>query len=198
MKIIKMLAFGAILTTLGSVAYADSIADYQLNFIDGMDINMSVIVDQTTGQALSGTGTIVSITPGAGYSLLAGDTLTLVPAVSGVAHYRTGDGTDLNGDAIFNTSAPYLNTFAAGGLVFQISGVGQNGLNIGTDSTAANTPYTAFVSGLDQAGSGTNNYTSTDGTLTVLSVTPVPVPASVWLMMSGVLGLGAMARRRSA
>ncbi len=196
MKMRNALWFGAVLAASGSFAHADSVADYQINFVDGLDINLSVIVDQTTGQALSGTGTIVSVTPGTGYSLLAGDTLALVPAVSGIAHYRTGDGTDLNGDAIFNTSVPYLNTFAAGGLVFRISGAGQNGLNIGTDSTAANTRYTAFVSGLSQTGSGNNNYTSTDGTFSVLSITPVPLPASAWLMVSALGGMGAMARRR--
>jgi len=193
----KAMLLAAILGASGSYAHADSIADYQLNFVDGLDINLSLIVDQTTGQALGGSGSIVGIT-GTGYSLLMGDTLTLVPAVQGVAHYRTGDGTDLNGDAIFNTTAPYLNTFSAGGLVFQISGPGQNGINIGADTTAANTNYTAFVSGLSQTGSGNNNYTSTDGTLTVLSVTPVPLPASTWLMLSALGGLGITATKRKS
>jgi hypothetical protein len=192
----KSLLLGAILAVSGPVAYADTVADYKLNFVDGLDIDLDVIVDQTTGQALSGTGTIVSVTPGAGYNLLQNDTLSLVPAVQGVAHYRTGDGTDLNGDAIFNTTAPYLNTFAAGGLVFTISGAGQNGLNIGTDTTSPTSNYTAFVSGLSQTGSGNTTYQSTDGTLTVLSITPVPLPATAWMLLSGFGGLSALYRRR--
>jgi hypothetical protein len=99
--------------------------------------------------------------------------------------YRFGGGTDLIGDTTFNSSDPWVST---NGLVFLVGGSGDNGLNIWANSASPGGSYTAFLA-------GTANYEGTTGTF-VATIAPVPLPAALPLLLFGIGGFGAMARRR--
>jgi len=85
---------------------------------------------------------------------------------------------------IFNSSDPWVST---NGLVFLVGGAGDNGLNIWANGSSPGGLYTAFLA-------GTANYEGTTGTFTAM-IAPVPLPAPLILLISGVAGLGVMARR---
>ena len=61
--------------------------------------------------------------------------------------------------------------------------LGDDGIDVANSSPAANVYSLLFANG--------------NVSLTLVDVTPVPVPAAVWLMGSGLLGLAGVARRRS-
>jgi hypothetical protein len=169
-----------------TIAAADTIYDW--NYTDGT-LSAYGTLDVNGGQALSGTGT-VSTTNGA---LSGPESLTLVTlSTAGVNNlgggnlsYRFGGGTDLIGDTTFNSNDPWV---SSNGLVFIVGGAGNNGLNIWANSTSPGGSYTGFLA-------GTANYEGTTGSFTV-TVAPVPLPAALPLLLSGVSGLGAMVRRR--
>ena len=173
---------------LGSptIAAADTLYDW--TYTDGT-LAATGILDVSGTQALSGTGTINS-TNGA---LSGPESLTLVtlatPGVnnlgSGNLSYRFGGGTDLIGDTTFNSGDPYVST---NGLVFLVGGPGDNGFNVWANGTSPGGSYTGFLA-------GTANYEGTNGTFTV-AIAPVPLPVTLPLLLSGISGLGVVARRR--
>jgi len=185
----KLLAAVCICLVAGpTISAADTVYDW--TYTDGT-LSASGTLDVSGGQAISGTGT-VNTTNGA---LSGPESLTLVtestPGVNnlggGGLSYRFGGGTDLIGDTTFNSSDPWV---SSNGLVFLVGGPGDNGLNIWANSSSPGGSYTGFLA-------GTANYEGTSGTFTAV-LAPVPLPAALPLLLSGIGGLGAMVRRRRA
>jgi hypothetical protein len=180
----KLLGFlSVVLFAVPVIAAADQVYDFTYT-----DANATVTgtLDVSGGQALSGSGTITSTAYLGGSEPITLVTLS-TPGVNnlggGNLSYRFGGGTDLIGDTVFNSSDPWVDTQ---GLVFLIGGPGDNGFNIWANSTSPGGSYTGFVA-------GNSNYGSANGTFTA---TPVPLPAGVWLLLSGLAGMGLVSRRR--
>jgi len=178
---------GAVLLGGPTIAAADTVETFD---VEATGISAVFAWDVSGGNAISGTGTVTS-------SLLVPnpEALTLVTlSTAGVSNlgggnlsYRFGGGTDLIGDTTVNSSSPY---FSSNGLVFMAAGPNDNGFNIWA---SGGTVYAGFLAG--NANTGTSSLYSqfNGGTLTV---TPVPLPAAAWLLVSGIGGVGALARRR--
>jgi hypothetical protein len=81
-------------------------------------------------------------------------------------------------------------------LALQVSPTGQtNGLDLPLESS--NATGTASAIAFARLGSGTSSEYTLSGALPVgLEVSAVPVPAAVWLLGSGLLGLGLVVRRK--
>ena len=173
-------------------ATADTIENFDFSATNGSNtINADFTLDISGGQAVSGTGTVSSnlLVPNP-------ETLTLVTlSTAGVSNlgggnlsYRFGGGTDLIGDTVVNPGNPY---FSSAGLVFMASGPNDNGFNIWS---SGGTVYAGFLAGKPQTAGAGNLYTEFDGG--TLSVTPVPLPAALPLLLFGLAGFGGLTRQR--
>jgi hypothetical protein len=168
-----------------TVAAADSLYDW--TYTDG-SVSATGTLDVSGGQALSGSGTITSSAYLGGAESLTLVTLSTVGVNNlggGNLSYRFGGGTDLIGDTIFNSGDPWV---SANGLVFAVGGPGDNGFNVWANSSTPGGSYTGFLA-------GNSNYESTVGTFTA-TLAAVPLPAALPLLLSGLGGLGVLARRR--
>jgi hypothetical protein len=70
------------------------------------------------------------------------------------------------------------------------------GLDAPTETSTSTGTAPALAFAYSTGGSAAYKSTSTGIGLEVTAASPVPLPAGIWLLGSGVLGLGAMARRR--
>ncbi len=206
-----------------TIAVADTIDNVNFTYTDPNSGNLTatgtLTVDVTTDQALSGSGTIttslfvnagspptpmgprsmVLVTP----SNCAATTAAFKCSVSGnnINNWADSDGTNLNGDTTFNpSSAPYV---SSAGLIFAVGNVNAHGTGGTYDSfnlwSNSATSWGEFLGagGAPQSAGGTQVYnTGSDGTLTINSITPVPTPAALPLLLSGLGGFGALAARR--
>ena len=177
-----------------AIAAADTLYDF--TYTD-TGITASGTIDVAGGQAISATGTIsagVLVPSPQALSLVTQATLgvnILDPATNSGAtlSYRFGGGTDLIGDTVFNSSAPWVDSQ---GLVFIV------GTPAGTASTGFNI---WFNGGNVYAGflAGNSNYNQFNGGSLVVTPAAVPLPGSLWLSLGGFAGLlGVAARRRKA
>lgn len=220
----------------GSAASADTIQDFNFTYSDASQGNLtasgSLVVDLTTGQALSGSGTINSslfVNPGtvAGTQTPIGTmSMNLVtwsncsststncaqpPGVPGVYppgafQWSDSDGTDLSADTNFSPTAPYVSPYipesdprlSFGGSLWAITAPSTHGADTYDSfefSAISTSVYGDFLGagGLSYSQGGSQVFSAAQsGTLTV---TPVPLPAAGWLLMSAIVGGFGVLRR---
>jgi hypothetical protein len=170
-----------------AIAAADTL--YNFDF-EATGISAVGTLDVSGGQAIGGTGTVTSslLVPNPeGLSLVTLSTPGVNNLGGGNLSYRFGGGTDLIGDTVFNSSNPFV---SANGLVFMAAGPNNNGFNIWSSGGSV---YAGFLAGNPNTGTSILYSQFDGGTLTV---TPVPLPAAAWLLVSGIGALGALVRRR--
>lgn len=131
----------------------------------------------------------VNISGGAGGTLII--VLTDTGFTGAYPGYEAAYSTTTGGTVDFNYFYDATNTEFGGSSIFSTGPIGTGSFSgVSTAATAGN-PYTLSIINTIVHGSGSVS-TSFDAELT-----PVPVPAAVWLFGSGLLGLVAIARRKS-
>jgi hypothetical protein len=135
-----------------------------------------------------------------------GDTFTLaIYSASGFLNARsptpvfstqaTYNGDGWNGVSNLNWTATLGGPYWAAVEVNPASGDTVNGLVLPTPAAGGSAPALAFAF---NDGSGTGYQTTNQAIgLQVTAVAPVPLPAALWLLGSGLLGLGSMRRRKA-
>jgi hypothetical protein len=158
-------------------------------------------VDDTTGPVPEGTGVTGTFTvdldnanPSQGTPGVAGtylsntsesDYLVTADLQAGTASYITPMGTGTNGSRINYTTSMLLQDSSQMTLAFECGGV---------DCP----PYTT-AGQPDEAGSGSFGYFVSGGNevdFTISTLTPVPLPPSLWLMLGGLGGIGLLLRKQ--
>jgi len=111
---------------------------------------------------------------------------------SGVSLAAGGDGVGL----FDNASTPLLQAYISFGATTTTGGTVDNATGT-NDTTGNNSNVTArSIVGTNGGFLSSGNQIGSPGSIANASVSPVPVPAAAWLMVSGLGALGAMARRR--
>jgi len=134
------------------------------------------------GQAVSGSGTVT------GGGLSGAEHFTLL--TSGPNPYTIPSGAGFNWDTTVNSSSPYLTS--TGGLLFLGPAPENAGFN---PYSVTPTGWDAYLAGTGLPGAGGYPGTVYSGTFTL---TAVPLPAALPLLLSGVAALGALGRRRKS
>jgi hypothetical protein len=189
-----------------SAALADNIEAFTFSFTDPSAGNLAATgilnVDLTTSQALSGSGSINSslFVGSNGVTPLGTQSMSLVTSSNrgqnnvdslGGFLWTDSDGTNLTADTNFTATAPHVDS---DGLLFQVGAPTINGhyasFNFWYENGAL---YGDFLGNGGPPGMGQVWNISTTGTF---SVTPVPLPAAAWMLVSGLTGLGTLVGRR--
>ena len=112
---------------------------------------------------------------------------------SGVSLAAGGDGVGL----FDNASTPVLQAYISFGATTTTGGTVDNAAGINDTTGGASSNVTArSIVGTNGGFLSSGNQIGSPGSIANASVSPVPVPAAAWLMVSGLGALGAMARRR--
>ena len=201
-----MVGFLASCALLGCVAAsADNIQIYSFQFTDPSAGNLqasgTLDVDLTTDQALSGSGTINSnlFVESDGVTPLGNQSMSLVTSSNrgqndvdslGGFLWTDSDGTNLTADTYFSGTAPYVDS---DGLLFQVGSPSANGhyasFNFWYQDGIL---YGDFLGHGGPPGMGQVWNLSATGTFTV---TPIPIPATAWLMLCALGALGVWFRK---
>jgi hypothetical protein len=199
----KVIALGiaAALLVVASAANADTVYDWSWTGGDGVaaagtfDVLNGYVQSVTgtvTGGALGTTGSLSLITSSSPGVVSNPDPANPTP---GSFVFQDGNGDNFEGDTAFSNSGPWLDYY---GLVLAVSGAG---LGTGTHG-GSNYAFNIWANGPGnwQASLGGNggapgqvDATNQYGTLTVSAV---PLPASLPLLLSGLGGFGVLAARR--
>jgi hypothetical protein len=194
-----------------TAAMADTIELFDFSFDDpnagSLMSSGSLLVDVTTDQALSGSGTINS-------SLFVGSdgmtplgTLSMSLATSSnIGHnnvdgmggflWQDSDGTNLQADTHFNPNAAPGSYVDTDGLLFAVGTPNAGGHYASFNFYYQNgVLYGDFLGNGGPPGQGQVYAENITGTLTV---TPVPLPAAAWMLLTGLSGMGILVRRRKA
>jgi len=135
-------------------------------------------ISSWSGQLASQLATINGLINGSGKSLLGIDDSSFG---IGFAPFQTNYDMSNWGGATAQVATKGLTTSGSGSLLYAF-----------TAATPANGTIATFTQSYDVA------LTSNGLTFSAVGTTPVPVPAAVWLLGSGLLGLAGVARRKSA
>jgi hypothetical protein len=183
MKLWLLAALGVGATALSAGASAAVLLDltnpaeqtytpYSLSFTaTGSSTTLSVAGFQVTA---SERATLNGVCLGTSTTNLLGTTWSFVPAASGSDATQNFDGTSVNALFFAGISAGYYDTFS------------QRFSTIAGDTYHYNFDFTAYSAGPSSL------------VVSASSASPVPLPASAWLMLSGLVGVGVMARKRRA
>jgi hypothetical protein len=200
----KLIGIGIVVAAslvVGSLANADTIYDWTWSGGDG--VSASGTFDVLNGFIQSATGTITGGGLGTtgSLSLITASSLGVIsnpdPAnpTPGSFVFQDGNGDNFEGDTAFSSSSPWVDFY---GPVLAVSGTGLGTGNHGESNYAFN--LWADSPGVWQASLGGNggapgqvDAVNQYGTLVV---TPVPLPAALPLVLSGLGGWGAFAARR--
>jgi hypothetical protein len=163
-------------------------------------------LDVVNGYAVSGTGTATSTLFSGPENLTLLTATSTLPAGAGSINFTNNPppsgftwhtvpgstGPDFQGDAVVNASAAYLDNY---GLVFELVNPNTKAIIGGFNPySVSNSPSTNYIGNLSVGG---NCYEcSASNGVGTLTVSPVPLPAALPLLLSGIGGLGALARRR--
>lgn len=187
---------GALLSIAGASAHAA--------YLTGS----AAVIDLGTGTSLS--NGVLTLEPSAANALAqsnpsAGGTfasITSPPSELGSAYPTVGFNTTLNLNGVAaqpqQTSYVINNLFDVGTYQFNLTSLGVTAGNAAVYGTGEwiDTSNALLTTGGLITLSTSNGWSSYSATYAATGAAPVPLPGSSWLMWSGVVGLGAMVRRR--
>ncbi len=198
-KLIGIGIAAAVAVVVGSAANADTIYDWSwsgngISATGTFDVLNDFIQSATgtiTGGGLGTTGSLSLITASSPGVVSNPDPANPTP---GSFVYQNGNGDDIEGDTAFSNSSPWVDLY---GPVLAISGTGLGTGNHGQSNYTFNIWYQNGVWNENLGGNGgTPEQVDANGGIGTLTVSPVPLPAALPMLLSGFGGLGAWAGRR--
>jgi hypothetical protein len=198
-KLVGIGIAAAVAVVVGSAANADTIYDWSwsgngISATGSFDVLNDFIQSATgtiTGGGLGTTGSLSLLTASSPGVVSNPDPANPTP---GSFVYQNGNGDDIEGDTAFSSSSPWVDLY---GPVLAISGTGLGTGNHGQSNYTFNIWYQNGVWQENLGGNGgTPEQVDANGGIGTLTVSPVPLPATLPLLLSGFGGLGAWARRR--